>query len=70
MPITECHNDVCVRKQKPECVEVCPTGALISSDLEEAIRILGDYSRIREMQPIFKVIAPWRWPYKWLSSEW
>lgn len=49
----------------PICVEMCPTGALIYADPEEAYNKRMQLHEARALQPLFKLIAPWKWPYPW-----
>jgi Fe-S-cluster-containing dehydrogenase component len=68
IPIIDCNGSGCRAKRKgdlPKCVEVCNTGALIFCELEEAAKKRRELLRKRSKQPIFKVIAPWKWPYPW-----
>jgi len=69
-PIVNCNGD-CPHKEDgiPECVRVCPTGALIYVTASEALKKRQELVKKRAVQPIFKIIAPWKWPFpSW--SEW
>ena len=68
-PLVDC-NVECLEGQdkEPECVRLCSPGALIYSSLEEADQKRQELVQKRKKQPIFKVIAPWKWPYPW--REW
>jgi Fe-S-cluster-containing dehydrogenase component len=54
--------------QSPKCVDLCPTGALIYEDFKGAYNKIRNYEKSKIKQPLFKVIAPWKWPYPW--REW
>jgi Fe-S-cluster-containing dehydrogenase component len=64
-PIVDCDSSGCINMElkMPECVRVCPTGALIYATLSEACSKRKELVKHRVVQPIFKVIAPWKWPY-------
>jgi hypothetical protein len=47
---------------------MCPTGALIYATLDEVVEKRRELNEKRTLQPIFKVIAPWKWPFPW--REW
>jgi Fe-S-cluster-containing dehydrogenase component len=68
IPLVDC-NGKCVRPIDddggPTCVSLCPTGALYYAELEDAARIRLQYEAAREEHSLFKVIAPWRWPFPW-----
>jgi len=70
MPITDCTGEECPKNEKgePLCVEMCPTGCLVYTDAEDAYKKRLELHKSREVQPIFKLIAPWKWPYPW--REW
>ena len=52
----------------PICVEMCPTGALIYADGRDAYEKRLDLHAKRSVQPAFRLVAPWKWPYPW--REW
>ena len=54
-----------IENEVPKCVKFCNTGALIYSTSEEAAEMKRELVRKRVVQPIFKVIAPWKWPFPW-----
>ena len=67
-PYISCEPNMCT-DDPPECVKACPTGALVFCTLEEVVEKKQEYYRKRSVQPIFRVIAPWKWPFKsW--KEW
>lgn len=47
----------------PTCVAVCPTGALIYATQAEAIAHRLEWERACQTYSLFKVIAPWKWPF-------
>lgn len=49
----------------PQCVFVCPTGCLTYVTKERAAKMNHELAMKREIQPIFKFIAPWKWKYPW-----
>jgi len=49
---------------KPECVEVCPTGSIFYCTESKARERKQELKEKQRLQPIFKVIAPWKWPYQ------
>jgi Fe-S-cluster-containing dehydrogenase component len=63
IPLVSC-NQQC-KSQPPKCVEICPTGALFYATVEEARRMRRDLAKNRSIQPVFKVIAPWKYPFPW-----
>lgn len=68
IPIVDC-NGQCVRSLyndgMPTCVAVCPTGALIYEEQDDAIAKRLELEAAREEHSLFKVIAPWKWPLPW-----
>lgn len=68
VPMVHCDGR-CVRPiyedGSPTCVRVCPTGALIFAEQERAVQVRQEYEVARNMHSIFKVVAPWIWPYPW-----
>lgn len=52
----------------PLCVEMCPTGAIVYTDLDDAFEKRSDLHMKRQVQPLFRLMAPWKWPYPW--REW
>jgi len=67
MPIVDCDFECKfnVENEVPKCVQFCNTGALIYSTSEEAAEMKRELVRKRAVQPLFKVIAPWKWPFPW-----
>jgi Fe-S-cluster-containing dehydrogenase component len=68
IPIVSCDGH-CVRPLykdgRPTCVTVCPTGALIHEDRDDAVAKRLELEAAREAHSLFKVIAPWKWPLPW-----
>jgi Fe-S-cluster-containing dehydrogenase component len=67
IPILDCNHE-CLegsKKEIPNCVQFCNTGSLIYETSEDAADMKADLIRSRKIQPIFKVIAPWKWPFPW-----
>lgn len=68
IPLVDCSGR-CVRPLygdgRPTCVAVCPTGALFYAELEEAMAQRLEWELARREHPLFKVIAPWKWPLPW-----
>ena len=63
----DCDGSNCLKNKKlqPICVEMCPTGTLIyvtSNELKIKKRELKDKAK---KTPIFKLIAPWKYPFPW-----
>lgn len=69
-PIVECDGERCVSdyRKEPICVEMCPTGTLVFTDVEDLYRKKLELEEKRRLQPLFKLIAPWKYPYPW--REW
>jgi len=49
----------------PQCVAFCPTGCLTFVTRNQAAKMKQDLVMKREIQPVFKFIAPWKWAYPW-----
>jgi Fe-S-cluster-containing hydrogenase component 2 len=68
VPMVDC-NGRCVRSlyddSGPTCVAVCPTGALIYEERDDAVAKRLELEAAREQHSLFKVIAPWKWPFPW-----
>jgi Fe-S-cluster-containing dehydrogenase component len=68
IPIVDCGGH-CVRPIYddgiPTCVALCPTGALIYEDREGASKRRVELHTARQAHSLFKVIAPWKWPFPW-----
>lgn len=47
----------------PRCVEICPTGALLFGELDEITEMRRELVVRRAESPLFKVIAPWKFPF-------
>jgi Fe-S-cluster-containing dehydrogenase component len=71
IPMVNCTGKDCTtrnEKGEPLCVEMCPTGALVYTDADDAYKKRIELQQSREVQPLFKLIAPWKWPFPW--REW
>jgi Fe-S-cluster-containing dehydrogenase component len=72
IPIVNC-NGKCVRslfdEGQPTCVSICPTGALIYCEQDEAVSKRLDLESARKSHSVFKVVAPWKWPFPWKKVE-
>jgi Fe-S-cluster-containing dehydrogenase component len=70
IPTVDCNGRGCVdnEKREPICVEMCPTGTLIYSDIQDLIKKRLELEEKRNVQPLFRLIAPWKYPYPW--KEW
>jgi Fe-S-cluster-containing dehydrogenase component len=68
IPIVDCGGK-CLRpifgEGQPTCVSLCPTGAIIYEEKEEAISKRRMYEVSKREHSLFKVIAPWKWPFPW-----
>lgn len=47
----------------PLCVAMCPTGALIYGNEEEIVMKRRELLEKRATEPLFRVIAPWKYPF-------
>ena len=68
VPVVDCDGVNCAKKSStriPPCVEMCTTGALIFAERDEAARMNRELIIKRAEQPVFKVIAPWKYPFPW-----
>jgi Fe-S-cluster-containing dehydrogenase component len=54
---------------EPICVEMCPTGTIVYTDFNDAIKKRMEMNDKKERQPLFKLIAPWKYPYPWTDFE-
>ena len=68
IPMVDCNGN-CVRPiygdGEPTCISVCPTGALMYEERSEAIAKRLYYEVSRKEHSLFKVVAPWKWPFPW-----
>lgn len=68
IPMVNC-GGMCIRpifnEDTPTCVAVCPTGALIYENHTKAIAMRLEWEAARREHGLFKVIAPWKWPFPW-----
>jgi Fe-S-cluster-containing hydrogenase component 2 len=68
IPVVSCDGN-CIRPLygpgRPTCVDLCPTGALYYADREQAVTMRRDYEAARAEHSLFKIIAPWKWPFPW-----
>lgn len=69
-PLVNCTAQGCALNEKgePICVEMCPTGALVYTDSRDAYRKRLELYEKRKVQPLFRLIGPWKYPYPW--KEW
>ena len=70
IPTVDCDGKKCQHNKagEPICVEMCPTGTLIFTDSEDLYKKRLELEEKRRLQPLFKLIAPWKYPYPW--REW
>jgi len=70
IPAVDCDGEGCPRheNEEPICVEMCPTGTLVFTDIEDLYRKRMELDEKRRVQPVFRLIAPWKYPYPW--KEW
>lgn len=70
VPTVDCDGKACAHngEEEPICVEMCPTGVLVYTDLEDFHKKRAEYQDKRKVQPVFKLIAPWKYPFPW--REW
>jgi Fe-S-cluster-containing dehydrogenase component len=68
IPLVDCDGR-CVRPigedGGPTCVALCPTGALIYAERDEAAAKRLELEAARQAHSLFKVVAPWKWPLPW-----
>ena len=73
IPTVDCNGKKCTLNDEgdPICVEMCPTGCLIYTDIDDLYKKRLELERKRQDQPVFKLIVPWKYPYPWkkLSRE-
>jgi Fe-S-cluster-containing dehydrogenase component len=66
IPVIACNGDCPAPEgDVPLCVALCPTGALLYEDLGGLIAKRWELERDRKKQPLFKLLAPWKWPFPW-----
>ena len=67
IPLVDCNVSECSLNKigEPICVEMCPTGCLIYTDINDLSRKKFELEQNRQEQPVFKLIAPWKYPYPW-----
>src|SRR4030042_572057 len=70
IPTVDCDLEGCPQNDRgePICVEMCPTGTLIYSDRKDLYQKRLELEEKRRVQPVFRLIAPWKYPYPW--KEW
>lgn len=72
IPLVDCSGR-CIRPiyddGQPTCVALCPTGALIYGERDQAAARRLELQAARQSHSLFKVIAPWKWPLPWNSTE-
>ena len=68
IPVVDC-SGLCVRpiyeNGHPTCVSLCPTGALLYENREDAVAKRLELEAARRVHSLFKVVAPWKWPLPW-----
>jgi Fe-S-cluster-containing dehydrogenase component len=67
VPLVDCDGR-CIRSiygDGPTCVALCPTGALLYAERDEAAARRLELEAARQAHALFKVIAPWKWPLPW-----
>ena len=68
IPLVNC-DGCCIRliyeDGRPTCVALCPTGALIYEEHDEAAAKRLELAAARQAHSLFKVVAPWKWPLPW-----
>jgi Fe-S-cluster-containing hydrogenase component 2 len=72
IPVVDC-NGKCIRPlygdNYPTCVTLCPTGALIYEEQSKAIYMRLELEKARKAHSLFRVIAPWKWPFPWTELD-
>ncbi|HEY62655.1 MAG TPA: hypothetical protein G4N95_08385 [Anaerolineae bacterium] len=72
IPIVDC-NGRCLNPvfgdKTPTCVAVCPTGALIWEEQPQAIEKRLQWESARKTHSLFKIVAPWKWPFPWSQVD-
>lgn len=70
VPTVDCDGKACPHNEKgePICVEMCPTGTLVYTDLQDLYKKRLELEEKSNAQPLFRLIAPWKYPYPW--KEW
>ncbi|MFN2292546.1 MAG: hypothetical protein ACK2UC_15245 [Anaerolineae bacterium] len=53
----------------PTCVALCPTGALIYEERDDAAARRLELEAARQAHSLFKVVAPWKWPLPWRDGS-
>lgn len=68
IPLVHCDGR-CVRSiypdGRPTCVGLCPTGALFHAEQERAAEVRLGYEAARAEHSLFRIVAPWKWPFPW-----
>jgi|GEM_PF-782492 len=72
IPLVQC-SGACVRSigedDQPTCVTLCPTGALVYGNLDFARARRLELAAARKTHGLFKVVAPWKWPFAWAKPR-
>lgn len=72
IPLVQC-DGACIRPiagdDQPTCVDLCPTGALVYGDLDFAQSRRLELEVARKIHGLFKVLAPWKWPFPWAKPK-
>ena len=63
IPLVNCNIEC--KSDPPKCVDICPTGALIFANQKETEGMRRELAKARKIQPVFKMIAPWKYPFPW-----
>jgi Fe-S-cluster-containing dehydrogenase component len=67
VPTVDCDGTRCECDENgdPICVEMCPTGTLVFTNVEDLYMKRLELKEKKRLQPLFKLIAPWKYPYPW-----
>ena len=70
IPTVDCNGKSCLHNEKgePLCVEMCPTGTLVYTEIDDLYQKRIELEEKRRKQPLFRLIVPWKYPYPW--REW
>lgn len=67
VPTVDCGGGDCPRNElgEPICVEMCPTGTLVFTDVADLYQKRQEWEECKRLQPVFRLIVPWKYPYPW-----
>jgi Fe-S-cluster-containing dehydrogenase component len=67
IPTVDCDGKKCPHNDngEPVCVEMCPTGTLVFAHAEDLYQKRYELEEKKRLQPIFRLIVPWKYPYPW-----